>query len=179
MMTSGSAPDGQELVAVSKLLMDQAAALQAAFRLSAANLALLAAKTDGRLNLANLSLLYRHAILARQLGLTVQDLLTAIDLTGHRPVPGGPLAGHAPVRRGQSTRSGPRTSTFPQLDYLLRHRFNPAASFVPTESTLAQALADIRAGLLKVDASAAEQQKLQQGGGHRSRLGGARGCQPT
>jgi hypothetical protein len=155
--------DGQELVTVSKLLMDQAAALQAAFRLSAENLTLLAAQTDGRLTLANLSVLYRHATLARQLGLTVQNLLTAIDLTGIDPFR---------ADRSQDTLrfaeviNTIRTSDFdlPQLDYLLRHRFNSAASFVPAESTLAQVLADIRTGLLKVDASAAEQQKLQQGG---------------
>ena len=40
-------------------------------------------------------------------------------------------------------RRGPRVPGFgfPQLDYLLRHRFNPAAPFVPAESTLAQTLA--------------------------------------
>ena len=42
-------------------------------------------KTNGKLTLENISFLYRNATLARQLGLLVQDLLTAIDLTGINP----------------------------------------------------------------------------------------------
>ena len=78
-------PDGGEVVHPDGLLAEHAAALQAAFRLNAADLALLTAQTDGKLNLANLSLLYRHALLARQLNLSVEDLLTAIALTGLDP----------------------------------------------------------------------------------------------
>ena len=55
------------------------------FRLDSAGFALLLEKTDGTLTLANLSLLYRHATLSRQLDLTVEELVTAIELTGLDP----------------------------------------------------------------------------------------------
>jgi hypothetical protein len=153
--------DGKELADTNKALTDDAAVLQAVFRLNSDGFTLLAAKTDGRLNLANLSLIYRHALLAQRLGMTVADLLTTIDLTGLDPFQ---------VDRSQDTLRlveiikavGPSGFDIAQLDYLLRHRFNPAAPFVPTEATLAQILTDIRADLLKVDApSDAEKQKLQ------------------
>src|SRR5262249_53944865 len=50
--------DGKELVHTDKLLADHAAALQAVFQLDATSFALLVAKTNGALNLANLSLMY-------------------------------------------------------------------------------------------------------------------------
>ena len=144
-------PDGQELADTNQQLNTYAANLQAAFRLNGAGIGLLIAKTDGKLNLANLSLIYRHTALARQLGLAVQDLLTAIDLTGLSPFD----ASHsetAPwfievVRNIQN--SG---FSIPQLDYLLRQRFNPPAPFVPLDSDLAPALTDLRTALLAQDA---------------------------
>src|SRR5262245_41994454 len=144
-------PDGEGLVHAGKFLTDHAGVLQAAFRLSSASFALLLAGTDSKLTLGNLSFIYRHATMARQLGLSVQDLLTAIELTGIDPFK---------ADRSQDTlrfvevvnairRSG---FDFAELDYLLRHRFNPAAPFAPTESSLQQTIEDIRAGLLKVNA---------------------------
>ncbi|HMB27651.1 MAG TPA: hypothetical protein VKS99_06065, partial [Blastocatellia bacterium] len=155
-------PDGQELLNTSKSLADKAAVLQAAFRLNSAALSSALAKTDGKLNLANLSLIYRHAVLARQLSVTVQNLLTAIDLTGIDPF------------RADSTQDTLRfvdvvkailASGFgiPQLDYLLRNQFNPASSFAPPDSTLAQVLMETRSNLLNVDApSEAEKQSLRE-----------------
>jgi peptidoglycan hydrolase-like protein with peptidoglycan-binding domain len=153
--------DGQELVHTDKPLADKAGILQAAFGLNSASFSLLVAKTDGILNLGNLSLIYRHGIMARQLGLTVQNLSMAIDLTGIDPF------------QAENTQDTLRfievvkmisTSGFglPQLDYLLRHRFNNASSFAPPDSTLAQTLMETRTNLLKVDApSEAEKRNLQ------------------
>ena len=155
-------PDGQELVRIDTFLADQSAALQAVFRLNADGLEFLLAKTDGRLNLSNLSLIYRHATLARQLNLTVQDLVTAIEVTGLDPF----RADHSQdALRFVETVRAIRSSglDFRQLDYLIRHRFNSAASFVPLDSTLAQTLAEVRDGLLKIETtSAAERQKLEE-----------------
>src|SRR5262249_23031920 len=78
-------PDGEGLVHADKFLTDHAGVLQAAFRLNSASFALLLAGTDGKLTLGNLSFIYRHATMARQLGLSAQDLLTAIELTGIDP----------------------------------------------------------------------------------------------
>ncbi len=121
-------PDGQELADTGQLLNTYAANLQAAFRLNSAGIGLLIAKTNGKLNLANLSLIYRYTVLARQLGLAVQDLLTAIDLTGLNPFDvshsENALSFVEVVRNIQN--SG---FSIPQLDYLLRERFNPPASW--------------------------------------------------
>jgi peptidoglycan hydrolase-like protein with peptidoglycan-binding domain len=143
--------DRRELAHTEKLVTDHAAAVQAALRLTADDLALLVAKIDGHLTLANLSLLFRHATLARQLRLSVQDLLTAIDLTGLDPFRADRtedtlrlLDAVAAVRR-----SG---FSFPQLAYLVRHRFNPPAPFVPTDESLAQTLTEVRSALAKIDA---------------------------
>lgn len=155
-------PDGLELVRVDRFLAEHAAAVQAALRLSAANFGLLAAKTNGRLSLTSLSVIYRHATMARQLGLTVEDLLTAIELTGLDPFRAD--RSQNALRFVEAVRAI-RTSgfAFPQLDYLLRHRFNTAASFVPVDSTLAQTLTEVRAGLPEVDApSEAERQALRE-----------------
>ncbi|CAN5747939.1 hypothetical protein BH18ACI4_BH18ACI4_05160 [soil metagenome] len=155
-------PDEKELVDTDKLLMDHAAALEAVFRLSSANLALLVDKTDGKLTLDNLSLIYRHAITARQLGLSVPDLLTAIDLTGIDPFSSD--RSEDTLRFMDVLRAIRKSGfDFAELDYLLRHRFNRAASFVPAESSLTQTLTEVRAGLLKVDAkSDVEKKKLQE-----------------
>lgn len=136
-------PDGKDLVHKDKLLTDHAAALQAVFRINAPSFTVLVAKTDGKQTLGNLSLLYRHALLARQLGLTVQDLLTAVDLTGLDPF----RVDHSEdalrfidvVKAIQG--SG---FTIPQLDYLLRQRFNPPAPFVPPDTVLAATLIELR-----------------------------------
>jgi hypothetical protein len=155
-------PDGQDLVHTNKLLADHATALQAVFQLDATSFALLVAKTNGALNLANLSLIYRHASLARQLRLTVQNLLTAIELTGIDPFQGihteDTLRFVAAVTAIQGS-----AFELPWLDYLLRHRFSSAAEFVPADSSLAQILMDIRAGLVKADApTEVDKQKIQQ-----------------
>ena len=154
--------DGQELVHTNKLLADHASVLQAAFRLDSSTVALVAAKTDGALSVANLSLLYRYATLALQLRMTVPNLLTAIELTGIDPF----QAGHTEdTLRFVDAVTAIQKSGFDvaRLDYLLRHRFSAAASFVLTDGTLAQVLTDVRSALLKADApTAAEKQKVQE-----------------
>ncbi len=153
--------DGQEVVHDDALLADHAAALQAVFRLDSAAFSLLVQKTDGRLSLASLSLLYRHAALSRQLDVTVPELITAIELTGLDPFRADRTQDCVRlvdvVRAVRSSRFD-----FRQLDYLLRHRFNPASSLAPEDLSLAQTLAEVRAGLGAVDAAAeAERQKLR------------------
>ena len=155
-------PDGQELVRIDTFLADQSAALQAVFRLNSDGLGFLLAKTDGRLNLSNLSLIHRHATLARQLNLTVQDLVTAIEVTGLDPFKAD--RSQDALRFVETVRAVRASGfDFRQLDYLIRHRFNSAAAFVPLDSTLAQTLAEVRDGLLKIEASSdAERQKLEE-----------------
>jgi hypothetical protein len=141
-------PDGQELAHAGEPIAGHVAALQAAFRLGAAPLALLLPKTDGTLSLASLSVIHRHALLAQQLGLTTENLLTAIDLTGIDPFD---PAHTENTLRFVATVAAIQRSAFdlPRLDYLLRQRFSPAAPFVPTDDSLAVVLGDIRGALAK------------------------------
>jgi peptidoglycan hydrolase-like protein with peptidoglycan-binding domain len=140
--------DGQDLADTSKQLGSFASTLQAAFRLNATDaVESLIAKTDGRLNLVNLSLIYRHALLARQLGIAVQDLLTAIDLTGLNPFDSAHSEQAVRFLDVVKTIQGSGFG-IPQIDYLLRQRFNPPVPFVPLDSEMAQMLTDIRGALL-------------------------------
>lgn len=152
--------DRSELVHSDKLLADHAAALQAVFRLTSESFALLV-KPDDKLTLGNLTVLYRHASVARRLGLSVQDLLTALDLTGINPF--GSNQSQDTLRFVEVVRSIRNSGfNFAELDYLIRHQLNPAAPFVPTESTLAQTLTDVRADLIKIEAPSDEEKKKLQ-----------------
>jgi Tc toxin complex TcA C-terminal TcB-binding domain/Neuraminidase-like domain/Putative peptidoglycan binding domain len=138
--------DLRELVHIDQSLTDHAAALQAAFRLDAVGFAALLVKTDGALDLANLSLVFRHATLARQLRLSVPDLLIALDLIGLDPFS---LDHTDEAGRFVEAVSAIQASGFdlPRLDYLLRHRFSTATPFVPTDPSLSQILGDIGASV--------------------------------
>jgi peptidoglycan hydrolase-like protein with peptidoglycan-binding domain len=155
-------PDGKELAHKDEPLVSHASAIQAVFRLTPEGFSILAAQTDGRLTLGNLSHLYRHALLARHLGVSIEDLLTAAGLTGIEPFD---------ARRTQDTLLFVEVvkdildSGFglAQLDYLLRHVSDESATFVPTEASLAQTLTDVRSGLLSVDApSGVERERLRE-----------------
>src|SRR5205085_12160278 len=102
--------------------------------------------------------LYRHATLARQLVLSVQDLLTAIDLTGLNPFDANQsqnsLQFVAVVTSIQD--SG---FAIAQLDYILRQRAETSSPFVLTDAVLAQTLTDIRTELLKLNADPAAGEK--------------------
>jgi hypothetical protein len=158
-------PDGTELAQSDQPLMDYVATLQAVFRLNSANFELLVRKLinepEPKLTLSNLSLLYRHAITARQLGLPIDALLIALDLTGLDPFNAN--ESQDTLRFVEVVKEvGYSGFTFAELDYLLRHRFNPASPFVPTESDLRQILKDVRADLRKLGAeSDAEKRKFQ------------------
>ena len=152
--------DRQELAHTDKRLADHASVLQAVFRLDAAAFQLLAAKTDGGLNLANFSFLHRNALLAQQMRMPVSHLLIAIEITGIDPFEG---AHTEDTLRFVNAVAAIQQSSFdlPSLQYLLRHTASTAAPFAPTDSALAQALEDIRQGLIKTDAAAPDRQQLQ------------------
>ncbi len=139
-------PDGQEVNDPTQTLSAHAATLQAVFRLGAASFAELSAVTDGRLTLANLGVLLRRARLMQALGLSPQELTTAIALSGLDPF-SGPNA----AEQFAATVREVRTSGFrwPELDYLLRHRFQPPAPFAPTDAVLAAWLSELRTGILQ------------------------------
>ncbi len=104
----------------------------------------------------------RHAAMVKHLRLPDRDLSIALALTGLQPFEA--IQSQDAPRFVEVVKAVRNSGfTFAKLDYLIRHQVNPAASFVPTESSLAQALSDVRAGLLDVDAeSDVEKKKLQE-----------------
>src|SRR6266568_1799755 len=90
-------PDGTELAVSGLLIKDHLPALLAALRLSEGDLALIRADAQldddntAPLTLANISLLYRYAALARVLKLRIADFLSLKVLWGDNPFAGPDL----------------------------------------------------------------------------------------
>ena len=103
---------------------------------------------DDRLNLANLTRLYKAATLAKALKITLRDYVALRALDGHRPVRRSrPRPRASSSERGWSAN---RDSILPTLDYLLRHRI--AAPAAMTDAQVSEFLARLRAGLLQIAA---------------------------
>ena len=100
---------------------------------------------DDTLNLGNLSRLFRHASLARALGLPVRDYLTGrFELIDTNPFASTTETLLFVEKVGKVRASG---FSLEELDYLLRHRVTPASSVAPDEQTIAMVLDEIRGGL--------------------------------
>jgi len=127
-------------------LAAHAGTVQGALGLTATDVSAILADTGGSLeaaalNLATVSRLHRYAVLARRLGLGVADLITLRQLAGidpFAPPPPGPVAtladDHAAVTVTFAATVAAVLSadlTAPALDYLLRHRFDPAGPYAP------------------------------------------------
>lgn len=91
----------------------------------------------------------RQAMFARQLNLTVEELVIAIELTGLDPMQASTSQDAAVFVEIAGAVRGSGFS-WRRLDYLLRHRVNAAAPFVPLESMLARTLTEIRSDLALV-----------------------------
>ncbi len=136
--------DRQELHDATQSLIDHSALLQAVLRMSGPHLSQFIAMTDGYLSLANLSFLLRRARLAQGLRLSPDDLFTASALTGLDPFE-NPEATLRFITAAAAVRgSGLRWA---ELDYLLRHRFQPPAPFVPPNETIMATLTELRTAL--------------------------------
>jgi hypothetical protein len=133
-------------------ISDHTATILAALGLSAADLAALAATelTDGFLNLANLSKLYRVSLLAKGVKLSIQDTLTLRALTGVDPFD---IVNTGNTLRFTELAAKVRASGFnlAELDYLLRHNVSSISVVPPTEASIALALDEIRQGLQKIN----------------------------
>ncbi|MBA2520280.1 MAG: hypothetical protein H0V24_11490, partial [Chloroflexia bacterium] len=110
------------------------------------------------------ALLYRHGLLARGLGLTVAELLTLKSLSGLDPFT--PLA-PAPLATLTDDHPWRHTIAFvdmvdavqasgfalADLDYLLRHRFDPAGPYRNDPAVLLGLVQTLAAGLRQIDAA--------------------------
>lgn len=162
-------PAGDELADPTKNMGDHIPALLAALGISEADLSLLIERefTDSegvvhdRLDLTNLSHLYRIVSLSKVLKLSIRDFLTLKEL----------MIGISPYDNNQNTFQfvNPFDSTLntlmfvekvrkirksgfkiAELDYLLRHHFVASAGIAPTEESIALILDEIRSGLQKI-----------------------------
>ncbi len=115
----------------------------AALGISPDELNALIAKTDKKLSLSNLSLIYRYATLAQSLSLSVSDLLILLDLIDEDPF-SDPVA-TSDFLKNYSTL---KTSGFSisELNFLLRQQ-DEDGSLIPDDATIVQGLTAIRTGL--------------------------------
>jgi len=134
-------------------LADHAATILGALRISAAELTALtsgarAAVTDGLLDTANLSMLYRYATLAQALKLSVADLLEAKRLIG-----AGPFDTTAETVRFVRRIDAVGASGFDvgTLAYLLRCETSDPGLQPALDAQSAALLGDLRSGLAKID----------------------------
>lgn len=153
-------PLGQYLSTAGVLLKDHLPAVQAALGLTADEVALVLADANtgderdpdkASLSLANVSQLYRYRWLARALKLSVSDLIAFKTLSGLNPfhaLHSGALATLADdhafgqtlafVKAVQLAKTGPMKVE--DLNYLFRHRFDPAGPYREDGSGQADAL---------------------------------------
>ncbi len=149
--------DGSVLTDATKTISGHVAPLLAAFRLSAADLALI--RADARLdadntplNLANVSALYRYGLLARALKLSVKDLIALKLLVGATMSPfSAPAATMQFVQLAQTVQQS--GFSVAQLSYLYRHVFDPKANIAPSHDSVLLLVRSLRDGLTRIAAS--------------------------
>ena len=144
----------EELETSSESIAAHVHAILAALRigetdLSAIREALGLADDTAPLTLANLSALYRHALLARALKLKVQDLLTLERLSGIDPFQ---AADPAPTVAFVQVADKVRTSAFAAaaLNYLYRHMTEPARPLGPSQEHIDQLAKQLETGLEQI-----------------------------
>ena len=139
---------GNELAVIGQISAHVPAIL-AALQLSAADFAALVAAelSDDKLNLANLSSLYRYATLKRALKVRMTDLLTLEALIGNKPFT-TPATTAEFVRRVTSTRGA--NLSIARLDYLYRHHSDPTHKVAPTPDAISVVLMRLQNALSRV-----------------------------
>jgi hypothetical protein len=140
--------DRTDLVDATKAIADNVPAVIAGLEATAADLALLLPALDGKLNLSNLSALYRSVTLARALGLTVAQLLSLEALSGLAP-----FASPAATWTFATTARKVQASAFSlaELDWLLRDVTRDGDGIAPTDDTLDRLLSELWVGLAKIE----------------------------
>lgn len=145
--------------------------VQAALKLSAADIArVLAVRgqtvATAPLNMEVLSLLHRHALLARLLHLSVADLVALVDLSGVDPFAAlretvvtrttDDAARLAPAFAALAGEVGASGLSVPALEYLLRHRFDPVGPFRNAAAPPLGLVRDLAAEVARIRAEHAE-----------------------
>lgn len=123
-------------------LQDASASIKAALQISDAHFHLLLGTLPMELNLKNLSVLYRHALMADQTGMSIPDLLTLTELTGIQPFQSQPDTFAFLSKAEFVEASG---FSVAELDYLLRDRFTEPSGIAPAVAIIQDFLAAIKA----------------------------------
>ena len=112
--------------------------------------------TGNKLTLANLSALYRNAILANRLQLSIKDFLSVKSLTGIDP-----FADTVTTFTFLSKVDSLKTSGFSidLVNYLLRHSFQAETGVAPTDEEIGLFLSELRAALRGIQTLTPELQK--------------------
>jgi hypothetical protein len=142
---------GQTELAVIGLLSKHIPTIVAALEISAEDFDLLmdAGVTDDTLNLANLSQLYRSVSLTRALELSVAEFLSVSALTGIDPFERTQISQTLTfVDRVEQIRAS--TASIADLDYLLRHIYDPAAGIGLSQEAIRAALKTLQSGLIQI-----------------------------
>ena len=155
---------GTEIASQTATITDATPSILAALRLSADDLnsirtdagLLDTLTTKTRLNLANLSQLFRYVVLARGLGLSIPDVIGLKALTGVNPFALGsadPVT--VPAMNFVQIAQTVQSSRFSvgQLNYIYRAISNPAVGLGPLQSDLDQFEANLESGLQKIIAA--------------------------
>lgn len=164
-------PLGHYLSDNSVLLKDHLPAVQAAMNVSAVDIAgILDAAGQSLdtavLSLDNVSVLYRHRLLASALGLSVAETIALTSLSGIDPfaalksTPVAALADDYPFAqtlRFVEVATIVRASGFriDDLEYLLRHEFDPVGTYKPDQNALVTLVKALAAGLRRIQSAEA------------------------
>jgi hypothetical protein len=143
-------------IAPGATLGDFLPAVRAALGVSADDLALILQHAgfseSAPLDVANVSALYRRALLARALRLRVRDLLSLLALGAPDPFQPGPENTNAFVRLVYRIRAS--RFSVPELEYLYRHRMEPGRTSGPTDERIKESVNKIRDELKQAEADA-------------------------
>lgn len=133
-------------------MSDQVPAIAAATNMGAMDLIKIIDAVVGKdvlLTLENLSIVFRHSILAQALSLTASDYLLLLKLYPVRDVFVGPLETLLFLERTSNLLALPFTLS--ELAYLLLHASSAENSIGPDDETVALLLSDLRLGLQKIN----------------------------
>jgi hypothetical protein len=147
---------GTELETPTPLAESHVATIVAALRITQDDYAAMQAKMvaptayfSDQLTLSSLSGMYRHASLARQLGLSVRELLALRDVTGIDP-----FASFETVLEFRDLALDLRKTgvTVAELKYLLQHEFDPYGTVVPPEQSITLFLVELVTEMQRITA---------------------------
>jgi hypothetical protein len=150
----------KDLAALTGSMDDHTATIFAALQISDADYGYLTADTtvvaNNNLTLANLSSIHRHALLARNLKLSVKDFLLLKKLIGTpADIFNSPLATFQFLLRADIV----KTSGFSvdQLNYILFHDYLKETEVAPDDDTISVFLSELRSSLRTIETSTARE----------------------